>query len=143
MIRHAFIPCRCYAQDTGEIRKRGDTDINTLKYFDVEEAKLTDFISCPKYIKVCIVFKVDSLSLTLIFFTQKIFLDFQTFTLNLLRQKLSPASRILAIFLEIFKTSLNMVNSLNSVILSTVHVLGLHPNVPNEDGLLFMKKALD
>ena len=30
MIRHAFIPYRCYAQDTGEIRKRGDIDIKSI-----------------------------------------------------------------------------------------------------------------
>ena len=58
-----------------KIRKRGDIDSNTLKYFDVEEPKFAGFISCLKYIKDCIVFQVGPLSLTLVFI-QKIFLHF-------------------------------------------------------------------
>ena len=31
----------------------------------------------------------------------------------------------------------------DDVILCTIDVVGLYPNIPNEEGLLFLKKALD
>ena len=46
------------------IRRRGDIGINTLKYFEVENSNLLDFISYQKYIKGCVVFQVGSLFLT-------------------------------------------------------------------------------
>ena len=58
-----------------KIRKRGDIDSNTLKYFNVEEPKFGRFYFCLKYIKGCIVFQVGPSSLTLAFL-QKIFLHF-------------------------------------------------------------------
>ena len=44
------------------------------------------------------------------------------------------------IFLENFKTSPRLPDD---IILCTIDVVGLYPNIPNEEGFLFLKKALD
>ena len=93
----------------------------------------TDFIYCLKYIKGCIVFQVDPLFLTL-GFIQKIFPHF-------IWEKLSYTPRILTIFLEDFKTSLSF--QITQFYVLRVVVVGLHPNIPIEEGLLFLKKALE
>ena len=58
-----------------KIPKRGDLDINTLKYFDLSSPNSENFISCPKHPKSSIEFQIGPLSLTLAF-TPKIFLNF-------------------------------------------------------------------
>ena len=96
------------------------------------------FISCLKYIKGCILFQVGPLSLTLVFM-QKIFLHFQIFILNLLWQKLSHTSRVN----NFLRKLQNLPKLPDDVILCTTDVVGLYSNIPNEEGLLFLKKALD
>ena len=90
----------------GKIRKRGDIDSNTLKYFDVEEPKFGRFYLLPKIHKRLHTVPGRPAISNSGFYTENIsaFLDF---ILNLLRQTLSHTSRILTIFLENFKTSLN------------------------------------
>ena len=96
------------------------------------------FISCLKYIKGCILFQVGPLSLTLVFI-QKIFLHFQTFILNLFRQKLSHTSRVN----DFLRKLQNLPKLPDDVILCTTDGVGLYSNIPNEEGLLFLKKVLD
>ena len=57
-----------------------------------------------------------------------------------MRQKLSHISRILTIFLENFKAFPKLPDK---VILCAIDVVGMYPNIPNEEGFLFLKKAID
>ena len=83
---------------------RGDIDNNTLKYFDVEEPKFGQFYLLPKIHKRLYGVPGRPVNSNSGFYTEHIsaFLDFLHFA-----TKVSHTSRILIIFLENFKTSLN------------------------------------
>ena len=122
-----------------QIRKRDDIDSNTLKYFDVEEPKFGRFYLLPKIHKRLHSVPGRPVISNSGFYTENIsaFLDFH----------LKPIAAKVKSYIKDTNDFLRKLQNLpklpDDVILCTIDVVGLYPNIPNEEGLLFLKKALD
>ena len=121
-----------------KIRKRGDTDSNTLKYFDVVETKFGRFYLLPKIYKRLHSVPGRPVISNSGFYTENIsaLLDFH----------LKPIAAKVKSYIKDTNDFLRKLQNLpklpDDVILCTIDVIGLYPNIPNEEGLLFLKKAL-
>ena len=73
-------------------------------------------------------------------FTHKIFLLLLSIILSDLPETLSRTLKIRMIFLSKLASLLPLPDD---VILCTIHVVGLYPNIPYDEGLIAMRKALD
>ena len=122
-----------------KIWKRGDIDTNIFKYFDVEEPKFGRFSLLPKIHKRLHSVPGRPVISNSGFYTENIsaFLDFH----------LKPISAKVKLYIKDTNDFLRKLQNLpklpDDVILCTIDVVGLSPNVPNEERLLFLKKALD
>ena len=122
-----------------KIRKRGDIDSNTLKYFDVEEPKFGRFYLLPKIHKRLHGVPGRPVISNSGFYTENVsaFLDFY---LKPIAAKVKSCIKDTNDFLRKLQ---NLLKLPDDVILCTIDVVGLYPNIPNEEGLLFLKKVLD
>ena len=98
-----------------------------------------DFISCLKYIKGCIVFQVGPLISNSRIHTENIsaFVDFH------LKPIVAKIKSYIKDTNNFLRKRQNHPKLPDDIILCTIDVVGLYPNIPNDKGLLFLKKALD
>ena len=122
-----------------KIRKRGDIDSNTLKYFDVEEPKFVRFYLLTKIHKRFHSVPGRPVISNSGFYTENISL-FTDFHLKPIAGKVKSYMRDTNDFLRKLQ---NLPKFPDDVILCTIDVVRLYPNTPNGEGLLFFKKALD
>ena len=122
-----------------KIQKRCDIDINILKHFDMEEPKFDRLYILPKIHKRMHSNPGIPVISNSGFYAENIsaFLDFH---LKPTAAKVNSYIKHTDDFLRKFQ---NLPKLLDGVILYTIDVVGLYPNVPNDQGLLFLKKALD
>ena len=121
-----------------KIRKRGDIDSYTLKYFDVEEPKFGRFYLLPKIHKRLHSIPSRPITSNSGFYTGNIsaFLDFH---LKSIAEKIKSYIKDTNDFLRKLQ---NLPKVPYGVILCTIDVVGLYPNIPNGKGLLFLKKSI-
>ena len=123
----------------GNVRKRGDISDKTLDYFLVNNPKLGRFYLLPKIHKrlhnVPGRFVISNSS----YYTENIS-SFVEFHLKPLAQKVKSYIKDTNDFLK--KLS-NLPSLSDDVILCTIDVVGLYPNIPHEGGLAAIKEALD
>ena len=68
--------------------------------------------------------------------TRKIYLHFLDFNLQ-------PLAQAVKSYIKDTNDFLNKLRSLPNIILCTEDVVGLHPNIPHEEGLFALRKRLD
>ena len=116
-----------------KIWKRGNIDINILKYFNAEEPKFGRFYLLPKIHKR--LHNVPGRT----FYTENIsaFLDFQ----------LKPIAAKIKSYIKDTNDFLRKLQNLPKVpddaILCKIDVVRQYPNIPNDEDLLLLKIALD
>ena len=113
------------------IRKRGDLKKENIQYFEVKDTKFARFYLLPKIHK-----RVIS---NCGYYTENIspFLYFN----------LQPLAQAVKSYIKDTNDFLNKLRSLpklpSEIILCTVDVVGLYPNIPHEEGLSALRKRLD
>ena len=123
----------------GEIYKRGDIPKETLDYFLVNNPKIGRFYLLPKIHKRLENVPGRPVISNSSFYTENIssFLDFH----------LKPLAQKVKSFLKDTNDFLMKLTGLpplsNNVMLCTVDVVGLYPNIPHSDGMEAMRKALE
>ena len=123
----------------GKIRKRGDISDKTLNYFVVNNLKLGRFYLLPKIHKRLHNVPGRPFISNSGYFTGNIssFLDFQ---LKPLAQKVKCYIQDTIDFL---KKIANLPTLPDDLILCTIGVVGLYPNIPHEEWLIGIRRALD
>ena len=121
-----------------KIRKRGDLKKETIEYFEVKDPKFGRFYMLPKIQK-----RLNNVPGTPVisncgYHTENIsaFLDFH----------LQSLVRVVKSYIKDTNDFLNKFGSLPKlpdIILCTVDVVGLYPNIPQEEGLSALRKRLD
>ena len=122
-----------------KIRKRGNLNADTIKYFMLKDPKFARFYLLPKIHKRL----HDVLGRPVIsncgYYTENIssFLDFH----------LQPLAREVKSYIKDTNDFLKKLRSLpnlpDDIILCTVDVVGLYPNIPHDEGLSALRKRLD
>ena len=118
--------------------KRVDIDLNILKIFWCG-GYFSSFYLLPKINKTCWSVPGRPVISNSSFYRENIsgFLDFH----------LKPIAAKVKSYIKDTNDFLRKLQNLpklpDDVILCTIDVVGLYPNIPNEEGLLFLKKALD
>ena len=122
-----------------KIRNRGDISDETLDYFLVNNPKLGRFYLLPKIHKRLHNVPGRPVISNSSYFTENIssFLDFH---LKPLAQKVKSYIQVTNDFL---KRIANLPPLPDDLILFTIDLVGLYPNIPHEEGLIAIKKALD
>ena len=122
-----------------KIRKRGDLDADTIKYFMVKDPKFARFYLLPKIHKRLHDVPGRPVISNCNYYTENIssFLDFH----------LQPLARGVKSYIKDTNHFLKKLRSLpnlpDDIILCTVDVVGLYPNIPHEEGLSTLRKRLD
>ena len=122
-----------------KIRKRGDLDVDTIKYFMVKDPKFVRLYLLPKIHKRLHDVPGRPVISNCNYHTENIssFLDFH----------LQPLARGVKSYIKDTNHFLKKLRSLpnlpDDIILCTVDVVGLYPNIPHEDGLYALRKRLD
>ena len=122
-----------------KIRKRGDLKKETIKYFEVKDAKFARFYLLPKIHK-----RLNSVAgrpaiSSCGYYTENISaqLDFH----------LQPLAQAVKSYIKDTNDFLNKLRSLpklpDNIILCTVDIVGLYPNIPHKEGLSALRKQLD
>ena len=122
-----------------KVRNRGEVSDKTLDYFLVNNPKLGRFYSLPKIHKRLHNVPVRSIITNSSYFTENSssFLDFH---LKPLAQKLKSYNQDTNDFL---KKIANLPPLPDDLILCTIDVVRLYPNIPHEERLITIRKALD
>ena len=122
-----------------KIRSRGDISDETLDYFLVNNPKFGRFYLLPKIHKRLRNVPGRPVISNSSYFTENIssFLDFH---LKPLAQKVKSNIQDTNDFL---KKIANLPSWPDDLILCTIDVVGLYPNIPHEEGLVAIRKALD
>jgi len=122
-----------------KINQRGDIPKETLDFFLTKNPKLGRFYLLPKIHKRLHSVPGRPVISNSSYYTENIsaFLDFH----------LQPLAKQVKSFIKDTNDFLKKLSNLSSlpddVILCTVDVVGLYPNIPHEDGLKALKRALD
>ena len=122
-----------------KIRLRGDLSADTIKYFMVEDPKFGSFYLLPKIHKRLHDIPGRPVISNCGYYTENIssFLDFH----------LQPLAREVKSYIKDTNDFLKKLRSLpnlpDDIILCTVDVVGLYPNIPHEEGLSALRKRLD
>ena len=122
-----------------KIRKRGDLKKETIKYFEVKDPKFARFYLLPKIHKQLNNVPGRPVISNCGYYTKNIsaFLDFH----------LQPLAQAVKSYIKDTNNFLNKVRSLpklpDNIILCTVDVVGLYPNIAHEEGLSALRKRLD
>ena len=123
----------------GNVRKRGDISDKTLDYFLVNNPKLGRFYLLPKIHKRLHDVPSRPVISNSSYYAENIS-SFVEFHLKPLAQKVQSYIKDTNDFLK--KLS-NLPVLPDNVILCTIDVVGLYPNIPHEEGLAAIKEALD
>ena len=125
----------------GKIRNRGDIIDETLHYFLVNNPKLGRFYLLPKIGKILHNFPDRPVTFNSRYlFLQENFSSFLEFHLKPLAKKVKSYIQDTNDFL---KKIANLPPLPDDLILCTIDVVGLYPNIPHEEGLIAIRKALD
>ena len=122
-----------------KIRKRGDLKKETIKYFEVKDPKFARFYLLPKIHKRLNNVPGRPVISNCGYYIENIsaFLDFH----------LQPLAQAVKSYIKDTNDFLNKLRSLpklpSNIILCTVDVVGLYPNIPHEEGLSALRKRLD
>ena len=122
-----------------KIRKRGDLNADTIKYFMVKDPKFARFYLLPKIHKRLHDVPGRPVISNCGYYTENIssFLDFH----------LQPLAREVKSYIKDTNDFLKKLRSLpnlpDDIILCTVDVVGLYPNIPHDEGLSSLRKRLD
>ena len=122
-----------------KIRLRGDLSADTIKYFMVKDPKFARFYLLPKIHKRLYDVPGRPVISNCGYYTENIssFLDFH----------LQPLAREVKSYIKDTNDFLKKLRSLpnlpDDIILYTVDVVGLYPNIPHEEGLSALRKRLD
>ena len=122
-----------------KIRLRGDLSADTIKYFMVKDPKFACFYLLPKIHKRLYDVPGRPVISNCGYYTENIssFLDFH----------LQPLAREVKSYIKDNNDFLKKLRSLpnlpDDIILCTVDVVGLYPNIPHEEGLSALRKRLD
>ena len=122
-----------------KIRLRGDLSADTIKYFMVKDPKFGSFYLLPKIHKQLHDIPGRPVISNCGYYTENIssFLDFH----------LQPLAREVKSYIKDTNDFLKKLRSLpnlpDDIILCTVDVVGLYPNIPHEEGLSALRKRLD
>ena len=122
-----------------KINRRGDICKETLDYFLVKDPKVGRFYMLPKIHKRLFDVPGRPVISNCGYFTENIsaFLDYH----------LQPLSRAVKSYIKDTNDFLKKLKGLKNLpsdfLLCTVDVVGLYPNIPHDDGLAAVKKALD
>ena len=120
-----------------KIRKRGDLKKETIKYFEVKDPKFARFYLLPKIHKRLNNVPGRPLICNCGYYMENIsaFLDFH----------LQLQAQAVKLYIKDTNDFLNKLRSLPKfpIILCTVDVVGLYPNIPHEEGLSALRKRLD
>ena len=122
-----------------KIRLRGDLSADTIKYFMVKDPKFACFYLLPKIHKRLYDVPGRPVISNCGYYTENIssFLDFH----------LQPLAREVKSYIKDNNDFLKKLRSLpnlpDDIILCTVDVVGLYPNIPHEEGLSALRKQLD
>ena len=120
-----------------KIRKRGDLNADTIKYFMVKDPKFARLYLLPKiHIQL---HDVPGRPVVSCYYTENIcsFLDFH---LQPLAREVKSYIKDTNGFLKKLRSLPNLPDDIN---LCTVDVIGLHPNIPHDKGLPALRKRLD
>ena len=122
-----------------KIRNRGEIGNETLDYFLVNNPKLGRFYLLPKIQERLHIVPGSPVISNSSYFTENIssFLDFH---LKPLAQKVKSYIQDTNDFL---KKIANLPPLPDDLILCTIDVLGVYPNIPHEEGLIAIRKARD
>ena len=122
-----------------KIRKRGNLNADTIKYFMLKDPKFARFYLLPKIHKRL----HDVLGRPVIsncgYYTENIssFLDFHS----------QPLAKEVKSYIKDTNDFLKKLRSLpdlsDYIILCTVDVVGLYPNIPHDEGMSVLRKQLD
>ena len=121
-----------------KIRTRGDLKKETVKYFEVKDPKFARFYLLPKIHKRLNNVPGRPVISNCGYYTENIsvFLDFH----------LQPLAQAVKSYIKDTNDFLNELRSLpklpGNIILCTVDVVGLYPNIPHEEGLSALTKRL-
>ena len=121
------------------IGKRADLKKETIKYFEVKDPKFARFYLIPKIHKRLNNVPGRHIISNCGYYTKNIsaFLDFH----------LQPLAQAVKSYIKDSNDFLNKLRSLpklpDNIILYTVDVVGLYPNIPHEKGLSALRKQLD
>ena len=121
------------------VKARGDTSSETLDYFMVNNPKLGRFYLLPKIHKRLNAIPGRPVISNCGYFTENIssFLDYH----------LQPLTKSVKSFIKDTNDFLRKLRSLpllpDNSLLCTIDVVGLYPNIPHEEGLIAIRKALD
>ena len=126
-------------QCIAKIKIRGDVSQQTVDYFFVENPRIGRFYLLPKIHKRLFSVPGRPVISNCGFYTENIsaFVDYH---LQPLARKVKSYIKDTNDFLKKLK---NIKNLPNDYLLCTVDVVGLYPNIPHDDGLAAVKKALD
>ena len=122
-----------------KIRKRGDLNADTIKHFMVKDPKFAHFYLLPKIHKRLHDVPGRPVISNCGYYTENIssFLDFH----------LQPLAREVKSYIKDTNDFLEKLRSLpnlsDDIILCTVDVVGLYPNIPHDEGLSALRKQLD
>ena len=121
------------------VKARGDISSETLDYFMVNNPKLGRFYLLPKIHKRLNAIPGRPVISNCGYFTENIssFLDYH----------LQPLTKSVKSFIKDTNDFLRKLRSLpllpDNSLLCTIDVVGLYPNIPHEEGLIAIRKALD
>ena len=122
-----------------KLRNRGDFSHETLDYFSVNNPKLGRFYLLPKIHKRLHDVPGRPVISNSGFYTENIF--------SFIEYHLKPLVQNVKSYIRDTNNFLSKLASLpplpDDVILCTVDVVGLYPNIPHDEGLIAMRKALD
>ena len=122
-----------------KIRKRGDLKKENIQYFEVKDPKFARFYLLPKIHKRLHDVPGRPVISNCGYYTENIsaFLGFH----------LQPLAQAVKSYIKDTNDFLNKLRSLpklpSDIILCTVDVVGLYPNIPHEEGLSALRKRLD
>ena len=122
-----------------KIQLRGDLSADTIKYFMVKDPKFAHFYLLPKIHKRLYDVPGRPVISNCSYYTENIssFLDFH----------LQPLAREVKSYIkdtnDFLKKLCSLPNLPDDIILCTVDVVGLYPNIPHEEGLSALRKRLD
>ena len=122
-----------------KLRNRGDISHETLDYFSVNNPKLGRFYLLPKIHKRLHDVPGRPVISNSGFYTENIF--------SFIEYHLKPLVQNVKSYIRDTNNFLSKLASLpplpDDVILCTIDVVGLYPNIPHDEGLIAMRKALD
>ena len=122
-----------------KLRNRGDISHETLDYFSINNPKLGRFYLLPKIHKRLHDVPGRPVISNSGFYTENIF--------SFIEYHLKPLVQNVKSYIRDTNNFLSKLASLpplpDDVILCTIDVVGLYPNIPHDEGLIAMRKALD